>query len=142
MKKLLCILLIAVLLLPSAVLADDPDPIVGCWYMFYDKNVAPELEPSYPGLDLYYSIYYFHESGVVYCGGVQISDTAGTPEYSSCGKWKKTDYQYEIGIIGLGEGKAFIENNELYSEIPGANGYYMRLHKLIPFNPYQDFVRK
>lgn len=142
MRKMFCLLLIVCLLIPSAVFADDTDPIIGCWYAYYDKAIAPEMESAYPDADRYYSVYLFHENGLVYCGGAKIAGTTGTPEYGSCGKWSKADYQYNVGVIGLGEGNAYIDGDSLFVEITDSNGYYMRLRKLLPFNPYQDFVKK
>lgn len=142
MKKLFCILLIVALLLPSAVFADDPDPIVGCWYMYYDKSVAPEMESAFENADIAVSFYFFNDSGVIYALNAQIVGKDGTSAYVPSGKWSKADYGYNIGLIGYGESSGFIENDSLLYEIPNAPNYYIKLKHLYSFDPYKDYVRK
>ena len=142
MKKLFCLFLIVLLVLPSAVFAEDPDPIIGCWYLYYDKTSTPEMESAFPGSDKVVCVYLFHENGVVYVTGATITGTTGEPEFSSCGKWEKTDYQYKVSLIGMGEGRSFIENDSLFIEVQENTGMYMKFYKLYPFNPYKDYVRK
>ena len=143
MKKLLCVLLIVALLIPAAVLADDPDPIVGCWYMYYDKLFCPEMESSFPGVDKTICVYIFSESGINNITGARVIGSTGTPEYSAGGKWKKTADGYEISLIGYGENTpSFIQDDYLCLAIQGLSGYYMRFRKMYPFNPYQDYIKK
>ena len=142
MKKLLCILLIVALFLPSAVLADETDPIVGCWYFFYDMAVTPEMQSAFPEYDKLIGIYWFSESGIIYGLGLQIVGTDGTPDYSSVGKWTKSGDSYIIGLIGTPECSGILEGDSLFYEANGYPGCYMRLNKMYPLNPYKDLVRK
>lgn len=142
MKKLLCVLLIVALLLPSAVLADETDPIVGCWYLYYDFSLYPELKSLFPDYDKLICVYWFSESGVIYGAGATIVGTEGTPDYSAAGKWSKSGDSYTIGFIGSGECSGLLEGDSLFYEADGYPGCYMRLNRLYPFNPYKDLVRK
>lgn len=142
MKKLLCVLLIAVLLLPSAVMAEETDPIIGCWYIFYDKAIAPEMASAFSGSDIALSVYQFSSSGIVYAINAQVIGTDGTADYSSAGKWVKNDSDYTVSIIGIGECPSFVQDDSLYLQIPGVDSFFMKLKKLYPFDPYKDYIRK
>lgn len=143
MKKLLCFLLIVSLFVPSAVIADDPDPIVGCWYLYYDKSITPEMESAFPGYDKLICIYIFSDSGVINLTGASIVGSVGTPEYTPGGKWVKDGDHYKISLIGFAENAAsYCENDCILLSIEGTNGICMKLKKLYNFNPYQDYVMK
>ena len=142
MKKLFCLLLV-LLLVPFSSLAEDPDPIVGCWYLYYDKSVTPEMESAFPGYDQLICIYIFSESGVVNVTGASVVGSVGTPEYSPGGKWKKTADCYSISLIGFAENAvSYLEDDSILLCISESNNYFMRLKKLYSFNPYQDYVAK
>lgn len=141
MKKLFCLLLV-LLLVPFASLAADRDPIVGCWYMYYDKSVTPEIESVFPDYDQLICIYVFTESGVINVTGAFVVGSVGTPDFSSCGKWEKDGDHYKISLIGYAENAlSYCENDCVLLNINDSN-YFMRLRKLYSFNPYQDYVVK
>ena len=141
MRKLLCLLLV-LLFVPLVSFADDRDPIVGCWYMYYDKSVTPEMESAFPGYDQLICIYIFNESGVVNVTGASVVGTVGTPEYTPAGKWSKDGDHYKISLIGYAENAiSYCENDCILLNINDSN-YYMKLKKLYNFNPYQDYVAK
>ena len=142
MKKLLCFLLIVSLFVPSAVMADAPDPIVGCWYLYYDKAATPEMESAFPGFDKVICVYVFSDNGIINVTGASISGSSGTPEYSPAGKWVKDGDTYRISLIGYSENAlSYCENDSILLNINDSN-FYMKLKKLYNFNPYQDYVAK
>jgi len=85
MKKLLCVLLIAFLLLPSAALADDEDRICGKWSFLLDvrEEPAPGLDFGLLSLDLH-----LLEDGSCYLilGTQKLKKTAINYSYSD-GMW-------------------------------------------------------
>ena len=142
MKKLFCLLLV-LLFVPIVAFSDDLDPIVGCWYMYYDKAKTPEMESLFENYDKLISIYIFNESGVVYIAGASIAGTEGTPEYTPAGKWEKTGDSYRVSLIGFVENAlSYCEDDSLLISPDESTGAYMRFKKLYYFNPYQDIVRK
>ena len=139
MKKLITIILILALLLPAAAPAEDQEPIVGCWYVYYSKAVTPELATSYQNYDRVIAVYIFNADGTITClehdykeGGTDL------PMYNSAGKWGHEGNDYKYSIIGLGEGKAFVKDGFIYLGIQN-NMFYLKLRWLYPFNPYQDY---
>ena len=138
MKRLITIILILALIIPAAAIADDRDPIVRAWYMYYNKFDAPEMESAFKGMDQQSGIYFFYEDGVIYISSIAISGKEGTPGYVSCGKWEKVNDKYIVSIMGIGQGDAIIEGDNLLINIQ--DNYYLILHKLIPINPFTDYV--
>ena len=122
MKRFVCILFV-ILFLPVVALADSPDPIVGCWYMYYDKSVAPEMETAFPDADIAVTLYFFNESGIIYAINSQASGAYGSAEYASSGKWVKNDYGYTVSIIGFGECTSYLQDDSLLLQIPNASAY-------------------
>ena len=141
MKRFFCLLFVLIFF-PVVSFCDGLDPIVGCWYMYYDKVFTPEMESAFPGVDKTICVYVFSENGTINLTGAQVVGAEGTPEYSVGGKWEKSGGSYLVSIIGYGECKSIIENDSLLLEIESAPGYYMALRKMYPFNPYKDYVRK
>ena len=142
MKKLITVILILTLILPAAASADDPDPIVGNWYFLYDKSKCPELSSTFNGLDLAISVYWFTENGIIYSSEVSVLGEKGTTGYSPVGKWEKDDSGYHYSIIGIGESNLILENDEMLLNLPTNPTFYMRIRRMLPFNPYQDYVIK
>ena len=140
MKRLITIILILALAVPAAALADDRDPIVRAWYMYYNKLDAPEMESAFKGIDQQSGIYFFYEDGIIYISSIAISKKDGTPGYLSCGKWEKVNGKYNVSIMGIGQGEALIEGDNLLVNIQ--DNYYFILHKLIPINPFTDYVTR
>lgn len=139
MKKLLAIILILAMLLPSAVLAADPDQIVGYWYFYLDGNKYPELMKNLGDYDSLIDMYYFAEDGTVMVLENAMKDTSGTPKFTSQGKWEKILFGYNFSIIGLGDGKVTVKDDSMELTLPNYNGLKMRLRKIIQFDPYSDY---
>ena len=140
MKKMLVVLLILALSLPVTAFATDIDPIVGQWYFAFDSVASPEFAANFAPYEKVIGIYLFQENGTVMCLELDILDGAGTPTYLAQGKWEKDGDQYHCSIIGFGEGAATIEDDSLLLGIESASGVFIRFRKLIPFNPYKDYV--
>jgi len=140
MKKLLAIILLIAVLLPAAALA-DPDPIVGSWYLCYDKLEAPEMAYTFEGYDKVIVIYNYTEEGYISVLEGDINGMSCSPVFYTAGKWEKTDTGYKCSIIGSGEINLILEGDYLFSQIPDSVGY-MTMRRIIPLNPYKDVVRK
>ena len=137
MKKLFCLLFVLVLL-PIVAFADDD--IVGSWYMCFDKNATPEFASAFQDCDVIISVYTFWADGTITLFENDITDKSGTPIYTPTGKWEKTSSGYTYSIISLGSGAAIVDNDYIYLEV--STPVYLRLHKLIPLDPYTDYSRK
>ena len=142
MKKLITLILALALLLPSAAsLADDPDPIVGCWYMYYDKKFAPELSFAMGDTDKEVSVYLFSEDGLIYLLDGVVAGNQCTPTWTSAGKWGKKESGYTFSIIGMSSGELLLEDDSIWVEAASNHvaKAYMRFRKLFPFDPYNDY---
>lgn len=138
MKKLITVTLILALLLPAAALAEDPDPIVGAWYLYFDSNVMPEFVQNF-GYDFVVCVYLFMKDGTILTTETDILNGSSQPMFGAAGKWSKEAKDYKYSIVGLGEGKLFIDDERINLQLNATNTY-MQLRKLYPFNPYQDYL--
>ena len=139
MKKLITIILILAMLLPAVVLADDLDPIVGCWYMYADKNIIPEFMSFYADADSELSVYYFLENGSVMLLDNIVTNGTGTPTFTPLGKWEKSGQDYKFSLLQLGEGTLRVSGDEMYLPAQGSN-MFMIMRRIICFNPYKDIT--
>ena len=114
MKKLAALFLILVMLVSAASLAEDRDPIIGAWYVFYDMDVTPEMKANFPGNNKIFSIYDFTEDGTIMLLELDEQNGTGTPTFAATGKWSKEGNKYNYSIIGMGESDMYIKNNCLY----------------------------
>ena len=146
MKKLITVVLILAMLLPIMSVAEEPEEIVGCYYLLYDKNLSPEFASTFGNSDIMLSTYIFDADGTVSICGVLITDHSGTPEYGAAGKWTKektrtkSGFRYVVSILGLGSGTARIEDDCLLFNISESPSVYVRLRKMVPFDPYNDYI--
>ena len=141
MKKLLAMILILALLLPAAALSGNSDPIVGAWYMFYSKNETPEMAATFGACEIMTAVYDFWENGTITLSETDVLDGASTPAYMAAGKWEKDGDTYQYSILGVGSGKCLIEGDSLLLGL-NDNVVYMKLHRMIPFDPYNDYDYK
>ena len=137
MKKLIALLLLLALV-PAAVIADATDPIVGSWYAYFDGDVNPELLPLFDGVEKDVTFYTFLSSGTIIGSETKITGTNGTAQVQIVGKWSVSGGEYNVSIIGYGEGRAYLSDDGLL--IPVGNGLMARIRKLVPINPYQDYT--
>ena len=139
MRKLFVLFLILSLILPAAALAEDPDPIVGYWYIYADFDLYPEMKSiSSVSFDNALSVYRFESSGVVYLLENDITNGTSTPTYTPAGKWTKNGNDYEYDIIGMDHGTMVIEDDDLWISYQN-NAFMMRLRRIYPFNFYKDY---
>ena len=141
MKKLITFTLILALLLPATVLAEERDPIVGNWYILFDGNIYPEIKSAVGNMDSDLSVYYFNADGSIMLLDNPITDGSSDPTFAACGKWEIINDAYKYSIIGLGTGNILLSGDELLVEL-SEYGIYMVMRKIIPFNPYEDYVRR
>ena len=140
MKKFLCLILIAALLIPVAAFADDS--IVGTWYMLYDKNKVPEMASNFQNCDLVIATYSFLPDGSVYLAEHDVTDNNSVPLSAVAGKWEAAAFDYSYSVIGLGSGKAIVDKDEIFLEINSASHLYLKLRRMLPYDPYSDYVLK
>ena len=139
MRKLLALILILALTVPAAALAYD-DQIVKAWYFYYDKNVTPEMAASFGEYDNMLTIYFFMEDGTITSVNCNVQNKTGETSYLAAGKWEKDGDNYKYSIIGVGQGRCFIENDDLLLQLK--DSLYMRLRSLTFYSPYEDYVIK
>ena len=141
MKKLIAIILIIALVMPALAAAEDRDPIVGSWYMLYDKELYPEMSANFSNCDWIIMVFSFLEDGTVICTENDITNNAGIPTSGTAGKWEKGNPLYKYSIVGLGQGDAYVENGCIYLHIGDENQEaYFRMRKMEPMNPYADYI--
>ena len=142
MKKLLALILILALALPALALATPSELIIGCWYMLVDNDWYPEMMKNLGDYDYTISVYIFSGDGNIYVMEGDIKDGAAEPFFHACGTWEKANGtgQYTYRIIGLGEGSVRVEEGgHMYMLIPDSQ-LSMHMRKMIPFNPYTDYI--
>lgn len=141
MKKLITIILILAMLLPAAALAEDRDPIVGSWYMLYDKSLYPEMAANFSNTDLIIMIFSFQEDGTVIVTENDITNGVSKASGAVAGKWEKGDPLYKYSILGMGQGDAYVDEGCIYLNIgtEDQRGYF-RMRKMEPMNPYADYI--
>jgi len=137
MKRLITIVLILSLVVPAAALAEDPDPIVGCWYMCLDaKDTSQDfIDEGY----LYSSmIVVFTPGGQILCQNTDFKESSGTAaDVSYVGKWNKKDDKYIASIIAVGENEALFSDDILAICLFNSKQYIV-LRRMTPFNIYND----
>ncbi len=137
MKKLFIFLLILAMV-PVIAIAEEPDPILGSWYMFYDKNETPEIENLFPDYNMIIEIYTFQSDGLIMVTENAIrSATDSNLHHNPIGKWSRTGDEYSYSMIGVGENTCYFKDNELFLTLEQGTG--LRLHKLLPLDPYKDY---
>lgn len=141
MKKIL-ILFSVLLFIPLLSFAESPDPIVGCWYLYYDSLKTPEMYSAFPDKDNALSVYYFNSDGSIYVLNADVSDNKCTPSYGFSGKWQNINGLYVVSMIGSGKTTALVNDDELLLKILDVDDYYVRYKKLLYFDPYMDYVKK
>ena len=141
MKKLIAVIMILALLAPAAVLADR-DPIVGSWYFLYDKALYPEFASTFGDADVSMSVYWFTESGAIMSTDLAASGTSGESSFLTAGRWSRADNGYNYSIVAIGEGTILLEDDSILLSLPNMENYYMVMRRMVPFNPYRDYIRK
>ena len=142
MKKLLTVVLILAMLMPAAAPAEERDPIVGCWYMYIDGDLYPDLAASFGGCDTYLQFYYFLEDGTI--KGYDNTSSGGTmtQNYVLYGTWQKADNGYSINIPTVGTGYVYIDRDLIIFPLIYVQDTYQVMRRAIPFDPNSDIVRQ
>jgi len=116
MKKLLALILILVFL-PVVSFADDPDPIVGAWYIMLDYNEIP-VSAETAGKEFMFYIVFFDESGTISAvSGESLTSTGLYASGSAIGTWSKSGEKYTANMIGIGSNSAEISGDRLYLQM-------------------------
>lgn len=140
MKRLLCLFLTLVFF-PFVSLADDPDPIVGCWYMFIDANDT-SAEIIDQGLTYSAILVMFTLDGNILANEVDFLSTSGnTTNPTRIGKWEKDGNTYTSSIISVGINELFLDGDILGASL-FRNDQYCLLRRMTPFNVYTEMYRK
>lgn len=142
MKKMLTIVLILTLAVPAAALADDQDPIVGCWYMCI---AAKDLPGGIVDEEYIYSpmIFVFTPGGQILVQETDFTESSGTAgTVSNAGKWEKTeDGKYITSVIAIGENEAMLDSDILAACVLNSSTYVL-LRRMIPFDIYNEMHKK
>lgn len=139
MKRLLCIILVFILL-PVLAIAENPDPIIGSWYMMINIKGSP-LEATAPDYTRTIIILTLEESGNVILSEIDFKgEKVETNTPMVCGEWKKNGSEYSISIISTGKVRAFINKELLHIDLYNS-GIYFGLRKMEPLDLYTDISR-
>lgn len=127
MRKLITVILILSLFLPAAVLAEDPDPIVGAWYIMLDYKDAPYDDPSMAGKNYMIYVMFFEPSGTISgFSGESVQNIGFYGAGSTIGTWVKSGDTYTTSIVGIGTSNPTIEDGRLIIFAAGKIHYSMR----------------
>ena len=137
MKKLLLILAVIVLVLPAAAMAADPDPIVGSWYVFFDRDLGMENAQYFENKDQYLQVYTFHQKARITRLDHSVLVGIGKQGYTTVGRWIKDDDGYLLQLVNEEDKKAFIDHGDLFVE--DSDGLFFRMRRLAQFDPYEDY---
>lgn len=129
MKKLITIILIMVMILPAAALADQ-DPVVGTWYTYTGVVEDPEIRKQ-----AYYelSTFTFTEDGNVFASTYDISAEGITTakDYKVIGLWTNENGHYYVNIGMTGAVEVSFDNDDMFFPV---SSYSLRIRKLEPVN--------
>ena len=125
MKKLIAIIMIIALLLPATVLADNPDPIVGAWYIMLNYNDMPyEDKSGSEGKNYMIYVMIFEDTGAI--SGISGESLQGIGFYGSgtpIGTWVNAGGKYTASVTGIGVINPAIEGDRLIVQMT-TNVYY------------------
>jgi hypothetical protein len=128
------------ILLPVLTIAENPDPIIGSWYMMINIKGSP-LEATAPDYTRTIIILTLEESGNVILSEIDFKgEKVETNTPMVCGEWKKNGSEYSISIISTGKVRAFINKELLHIDLYNS-GIYFGLRKMEPLDLYTDISR-
>ena len=141
MKKLLSLLLIISLLIPVFAFADDPDPIVGCWYVCLDtKDTTQEFVDQ--GYVFSTMVFAFTSDGSILAQSTDYKINSGESKgVYVIGKWEKSNGEYQTSVYAVGVNEAKVDS-EMMAACLLSNGQYIILRRMVLFNPYTEIYRK
>ena len=109
MKKLITVFLILALLLPACSVADDPDPIVGCWYIY--SGIVDDA-------DVYFEFhtFVFTSDGNIFSSKYDVSKDGITSltDFKVIGMWSNENNDYYINIGFKGAEKLILDNDTIF----------------------------
>lgn len=118
MKKLIAVFLLLVLIVPAAVSADEQDPIIGCWYMYY---VSSDYAFSSNNEDMI-ALFILSDNHVIKNINLTFKED-GTIEKKEfiAGQWSKEEETYFFSIIEDGTKEVFLNENTLTFNLFGVS---------------------
>ena len=139
MKKLITLLLILALALPALALAEEPDPIVGAWYVMLDYTEYPGSTKEIEGRSYKIHIIKFEVDGSFSLINTIAMQTGEIESMGSkMGKWEKAENGYVLSMYGGGTNKAEFSEGNLLVQVMKEAWYVM--HPMIIGDWYTDFI--
>lgn len=131
-------MVLALLLLSSAAMAADPDPIVGVWYANMVMADAPQMD-EYRDYIRAVMILTFEENGNITFKELDFKGTGfEEPAAAVIGKWEKNNVlTYKTRIIGAGEKTAYLKSDILYASVT-ADDVHIMFRRMTPLDWYTD----
>ena len=110
MKRLLCLFL-ALVLFPLVSLANDHDPIVGCWYMYFVSSDYPFLENQNENM---IALFIADDNYVLKNVNITFNEDGSveTKDYIA-GQWKNENGVYYFSIFGDGTKEVSLDGDVL-----------------------------
>ena len=132
MKKVFCVLIAALLLLPGLSVADSPDPITGTWYVYSG------IVDGSDGVYYDFNTFHFTPDGLVYSSRYDVSadGTTTVQDYHAVGIWRHENGTYFINLAMQGEQETVIENGTML--VPVNESYMIRVRKMEQVDYSQD----
>ena len=116
MKRLIALIL-AIVLFPVVSLSEEPDPIVGAWYIMLDYNEIP-VSAETAGKDFMFYIVFFDEDGKISgVSGESLETTGLYANGSGVGSWSNVDGKYTVNMIGVGSNSAELSGDRLFLQM-------------------------
>ena len=140
MKKLIAIILILVMLVPAA-LAEEQDPIVGLWYVTFDYSAYPGDMTEIGDRSFMIYIVKFDDNGSVTVISAE-ADKSGSiqAQGAKMGTWARNGDIYDVNILGIGSNKAELSDGSLLLQMTENVWYAMR--PMVIGDWYSDIVVK
>ena len=137
MKKLFCLLLV-LLLVPFSTFADDPDPIVGAWYIMLDYTEYPQTADTENKNYMFYMMI-FEENGTISgVSGESLKTTGLYASGSAIGTWSNDNGKYTFNMIGVGSNAAEFDGDRLLVQMTTNVWYSMQ--RMNKGNWYSDLI--
>ena len=123
MKRILTVLLILALILTAhAAMADDTDPVVGSWYIFF--NFVDGTAPISIGIDYSVIVFTALEDGSVW--SMEIDYTGENAEMIGPFKtdgWTNNAGKYTVCVVPGVSGAAYLQGSNLYVQLSDGTFY-------------------
>lgn len=135
MKRLICLFIILICI-PLISFADNPDPIVGTWYIYTGITDGLDVDAE---AYIEFVIFHFAEDGTVFSSQYDLDSKGITTvtDYKAIALWSNDNGHYLINMGSQGTSELTIVNDSMF--FPVSASYQVRIRRMDSVDPVLDF---